>query len=121
MKIIITERGWVGHFICGYRCAFRRNTLIEKGRKKIVVSTVGAMLDYKNDNKYDTIGHERYYETMVFGAKYQKPYWEADVTKELHFDAPWSIGKITSKSDAEANAMHEAVVQEFITKLQKKK
>ncbi len=59
-----TERGWAGHFICAERCRFRRNTLLEIGDMAIVVSTVGAMMS-RGEDKPETIGHERYYETKV--------------------------------------------------------
>ena len=112
----ITERGWAGHFICAERCLFRRNTLIEHKDKRIVVSSVGLM---KMDNgEIDTIGCDRYYETMVFEAQYIEPYWEADVTKQISFDSPWSLNERTRDSDEKMNKQHNTVVKE-ITKMMK--
>ena len=68
-EVKVTERGWAGHFILADRCLFRRNTLLEYKDKKWVVSTVGA---YRNrENKMDSIGYCRWYETGVFEA-YEK-------------------------------------------------
>ena len=68
-KVKRTERGWAGHFICAENCQFRRNTLLEYGDRKWVISTVGRLLttDYKTKKlKFDTIGAgNRYYETMA--------------------------------------------------------
>jgi hypothetical protein len=122
MKSKITERGWAGHFICSYRCLFRRNTLIEHEDIKIVVSTVGLMLNHDKDRfdnpKYEQIGYERYYETMVFHSNANDlRYHDADVSKEISFESPWSINKIDA--DDEANAMHDNVVKEIISRLKK--
>ena len=121
MTVIRIERGWAGHFICADSCLFRRNTLLQKGRTRIVVSTVGGM---RNNGKMETIGaFGRYYETMAFKAQKQGPYWEADVTKQLSFESPWSICAPTEKRlpddvDSQADAMHEAVVAELTARLE---
>ena len=94
----ITERGWAGHFICSDMCKFRRNTLLEYGDKKWIVSTVGAMPqsetmrkipEFCSKNGFETIGLGRYYETMAFEAKPIKNeegvviYYDADVKKQI--------------------------------------
>lgn len=109
-----TERGWAGHYICSQECQFRRNTLLENGDIRIVVSTVGRML---RKLTYVEIGCGRYFETMAFHAyREDGRYWDADVTKQVYFDAPWAIAEIDS--DDKANDMHEAVVDEIIAKLE---
>jgi hypothetical protein len=67
--------------------------------------------------KAQTIGHERYYETMAFKAKYKEPYWEADVSREISLDSKWSINECEHETDLKADAMHEAVVSEITAKL----
>ena len=62
-EVNVTERGWPGHFILSDRCLFRRNTLLEYKDKKWVVSTVGNYIN--RENKLDTIGHRRWYETRA--------------------------------------------------------
>lgn len=112
-KVIRTERGWGGHFICCNSCRFRRNTLLEYGDIKIVVSTVGLM-EFRG--KIETIGHNRYYETMAFHANLNdKRYFDADVEKQVYFDSEWSISEIDA--DGKANEMHENVVNEIEKKL----
>jgi len=118
-----SERGWAGHFICSERCLFRRNTLLEYNDIKIVVSTVGAMIDihgekYPSKFKFETIGYERYYETMAFHSKKgDTRYHDIDVSKQIYFDSKWQIEKLDS--DDTANIMHENVVNEITEKLLK--
>jgi len=112
MKLIRTERGWAGHFCCSDRCLFRRNTLLEYGETRIVISTVGLMQDCRNEGVFEPIECNRYYETMVFHAKRTaNRYWDADLEREVAFSSPWGI----SEKDAEdkANDMHEVVVDEI--------
>lgn len=115
MTVTRTERGWAGHFIASARCQFRRNTLLERGERRIVVSTVGALVV---DGKFEIIGLDRYYETMAFEAQLDGAYWDADVHREVQFNSPWKIQEIEFKSDMRANDMHEAVVDELILYLQ---
>lgn len=110
------ERGWAGHFICAHRCRFRRNTLLTCGARRIVVSTVGAMESHRGDS-FDEIGYKRYYETMAFAATFEAGYWDADVSRQVSFAGPWRVDHVDQAADAEANAMHEAVVAELAAKL----
>lgn len=108
-----TERGWPGHFIVANRCLFRRNTLLSTGDTKIVVSTVGLLVV---DGKIETIGHNRYYETMAFHSKSDDlRYFDADVYRDVEFESEWSIDH--TDADDKANEMHEAVVSEISRKL----
>lgn len=105
-----TERGWAGHFCCSGRCLFRRNTLLEYEDKKIIVSTVGQM--QLQNGEIDTIGHNRYYETMAFESNYADiKYHDIDVTRQVKFNSNWCID--SDDADNEANEMHENVVEEI--------
>ena len=117
MDIKRTERGWAGHFICGHRCLFRRNTLLEYNDLSIVVSTVGYMLIIDGREKnIEKIGHNRYFETMCFHSmKDDVRYKDADVQRQIDFNSPWSIDIIDA--DDKANDMHETVVAEITERL----
>ena len=118
MKVVIVERGWPAHFICGERCHFRRNTLVECGRRRFVVSTVGAMKTPPCED-FEEIGADRYFETMIFRAKKNKPYWDADVRYPIYgvVDKWCIIEPPKFSSDAEADAMHDAAVAAVVRKL----
>ncbi len=123
LEVRRTERGWAGHFICADRCSFRRNTLLEFKKTKLVVSTVGVMaaspIRYSQDNKrrYEKIGLDRHYETMVFHSKKKdKKYNDADVSKQIFFESNWFLEEL---DDNKANDMHESAVAELTKKLQK--
>ena len=117
--IYVTERGWPGHFCAAAHCQFHRNTLLEKDDIRIVVSTVG---NYQppHSKKYETIGFDRYGETMAFHARWNDPYWDADVrpSRTLSFDSDWCDSLLPDRlSDNRLDKMHEAVVEEIVQKL----
>jgi hypothetical protein len=109
--VIRRERGWAGHFICADRCKFRRNTLLEYGSVRIVVSSVGLMTDYRDEKKFQIVGLDRHFETMVFHAAYDGRYWDADVSREVSFESPWMVREVDA--DDIANDQHDAVVAEI--------
>lgn len=110
-----TERGWAGHFIAAQRCRFRRNTLLECGEVRIVISTVGLMEHPMDRRQFMEIGFDRHYETMAFHAAFDGRYWNADVGRQVNFDAPWSIAEVDAED--RANEMHEAVVAEIMARM----
>ena len=111
------ERGWAGHFICGVDCNWRRNTLVEdeKGRG-IVVSSVGALPGCDRTGirrEWKEIGLNRYYETMMFIAKQDGIFIEADVTQQRYVEGmQWCVSqKPNGKTDLEAEEIHEKHVK----------
>lgn len=129
-KVKITERGWPGHFICAHKCLFHRNTLIEYGRKKIVVSTVGLQQAFEkpNEMRFKSLsgieGYSscRWYETMAFEGEKNNKYWDADMGKQVYFKSKWqlcaeSFDKLPKFSDFLANKMHNKVVEELSKKI----
>lgn len=106
-----TERGWAGHFCAADGCKFRRNTLVEHGDRKIVVSTVGNYVDRKT-NECEEIGHNRCYETMVFESNYSDTkYYDADVCNQIDISCQWRIN--FPDADDNANVMHDDAVEEI--------
>lgn len=114
MKVDRLERGWPGHFIGADRCIFRRNTLLTCGDIRVIVSSIGDMID-PITNEIVMIGHNRYYETVVFNAHWTGKYWDIDVNVQLYFDSPWSVDD--PEGDDIANDYHEGVVSEMTQKL----
>lgn len=111
-----TERGWGGHYICCHKCLFRRNTLLEYGDIKVVVSTVGAHLESYSPRKFDTVGHGRYYETQAYMADPKDTrFHDIETSKRLQVDSNTEIDHLDA--DDEANDMHEAVVKEMSDKM----
>jgi hypothetical protein len=113
MEVQRTERGWIGHFILGDRCLFRRNTLLETEHAAVVVSTVGCLLS-GDQKSIEDLGPGRKYETRAFIPKENDPYLDADVQKEVHFESPWSLPE---PDDLKAQAQHETVVEEITKRL----
>ena len=115
MRVRRTERGWKGHFVGAHKCHFSRNTLLEFGTSKLVISTVGAYLPSEDYVTLDSNGN--YFETKVFWSDYDPPYFDASVGQEIHPDSPTGVKKLDG--EIEADKMHEKVVREISKKLRK--
>jgi hypothetical protein len=114
------EKGLPGHYILAHRCDFRRHTLLESGPEKVIVSTVGHLMN-KDRDKVDKIGHDRYYETMAFGVS-QEPCgcYTICPSEQIDFSSNWMIDN-KDGYHSEADEMHEAVVAELTEVLASRK
>lgn len=115
MEVKRTERGWAEHFLMSYRCEYHRNTLLEYNGIKVVVSTVGRLRKDMISGTYEDLGYKRYFETMAFMADEDDKYNDADVEREISFDAKWCLP--SPDMELEADAMHEDVVTELSQRL----
>jgi len=119
-----SERGWAGHFICSNSCEFRRNTLLECGDIRLVVSTVGNFRPHESikARELSSIASNIriFYETEVFHAIQTK-----DGAYVTDFERPvldengpkCQIGHSNRHSDVEADDMHEANVEYYTRQL----
>lgn len=110
----IIEQGFPAHFIGASDCTFVRNTAIIGENEQYIVSTVG---NKRHDGQVMKIGADRYYETLVFKAYYDDPYWEADIGSQVRFESDWSISDMNRESDYFADRMHNNVVNEIKNKV----
>lgn len=116
MNVKRTERGWAGHFVGSYHCKFRRNTLLQNDDINVVVSTIGNMTF---NNEIMDLGGNRMYETMIFVAKQDGPYWDADFSLPIGLEVEWMIPMPTTYCaidgiDNLANNIHEKNVDEVV-------
>jgi len=118
MEVTRTERGWGGHFCRASECMFRRNTLLDNGAEKVVVSTVGNLISSTTGDLETLDARESYFETMAFKSDPDDShYHDIDVQKQVFFNSPNNITE--SGDDNKANEMHEVVVEELTDKLSK--
>lgn len=82
---------------------------------KVVVSTVGRLRKDMISDTYEDLGYKRYFETMAFMANEDDKYNDADVDREIQFDAKWCLP--SPDMELEADAMHEDVVMELSKRL----
>ena len=82
---------------------------------KVVVSTVGRLRKDMISGTHEDLGYKRYFETMAFMADDDDKYNDADVEREIQFDAKWSLP--SPDMELEADAMHEDVVTELSKRL----
>lgn len=97
------ELGFAGHFCAWRNCAFRRCTHVHG---KYRVSTVGAYYPGPDHDEMETVGVDRFFETMVF---------------ELGADGePLSFESVdfAAYNDADAaQAGHEAMVAKYLAEV----
>jgi len=92
---------------------------LELDHTKIIVSTVGGYRK-PGTQTYSEIGWQRDYETMVFWAKADGPYLDADVSHEIHLNSPWALKyEGLPETDILANNMHETAVLEIACRMAK--
>lgn len=114
-----TERGWAAHFVGRNECAYHRNTLLECGDVRVIVSTVG---NWRPRNGRDYVlcpisserGQERHYETLTFLAVFEFGYWE--IASGSGLDRDGCLGGELD-SDLKADAMHERMVDKVTKSL----
>lgn len=120
-----TERGWIGHHVLGDRCLFRRNILVEHKGVKIVVSSIGNMIDihavgYPNEITIQPITQYRdskiYFESLVFHAKYNDPYNDADVERLIPCNVV-PAADLFIRDDRIWNTFHDNTVKAVKTRL----
>jgi len=111
-----TERGGPGHFVCASECLFRRNTLLEYNKTKLVISTVGNWHIDESGNA-QLLSPCAYYETLVYFAD-TSVYHDIDVTRQVSINCQSTINSMEGLPDTAANNMHENIVGKMFAAIQ---
>lgn len=118
IEIQVKERGWPAHFVLADKCTFTRNTLLQHGQNRVVISSVGCLLSsYKSDAEIEMIGSGRYYEVKAFVAIWEDNVWAADVQKQIDLECNQVITEMTDDSHIKADLMHDEAVAEVMMNL----
>ena len=129
MEVKRTERGQAGHYFGARYCLFRRNTLIEYGNKKQIVSTVGNYISPLTHKK-NTITGNKWYETVAYVAYQNGCYIDIDSNQKIPINSECAIKGETIQElatnypegiDNAANDMHEQVVAEMMERIKDEK
>ena len=113
----VLERGWPGHHRLSRFCLFNRNTLIECGERRVIVSSVGEhLVGFNNPPKELPDGG--FFETKAFEADWHGTSWECDTERPIQLpnDRDWRVHDW--QQHAEVNQMHEDAVRLIILKLE---
>ena len=124
MTVIRTERGFLAECISGRNCRYHRNTLLQNGARRVVVSTIGDRPGLGRRGAYEAmaLSGRRYYETEVFDACKIGANWNADTSRVVRFNSTSAItasdpNGLPEDVYSQADAMHEAAVEEIAAKL----
>ena len=122
MTVIRTERGSAAHSARAGQCRYHRNTLLQCGNSRYVVSTIGDCRLPNDCIVAVGIQPRRYYESKAFRARREGICWNADPNRAVEIEGRWAIVARTAvdlpcDDDSHADAMHEAAVEEIAAKL----
>ena len=125
-RVMRTERGWASHYCNNFTCGYRRSTLLEFGKQRVIVSSVGREYNDKNEIRPLVAMSNPIYESMIFPARESRVdgEWVIDARKALYpcdalfiedVKAPGSPEntsgiRLLAQSDAMADKMHEKTV-----------
>ena len=117
----VTHHGYPGHFCCAERCRYHRTSVIHiDGMATYLISSVGAMtptggIGNGDGEVYDTIGINRFYETMVFKVNPVQEDERGDLLWKMSSGSELDISGLGEEFAFDvADKMHDAAVKKWV-------